>query len=150
MFSYNFIQKPNFKTNKKYIDKIFEKISSIVKKEQTWSLNLVFLDDNSIKNLNNNYRWIDKETDVLSFHYYKNFSNFKKNDIIWEIVFSENKIKSQALEYWLWEEKEFYKLLIHSVLHILGYDHELDKDYEIMKKLEDKVWEEVFNEENKV
>ncbi len=147
MFSYNIVNKPLFNINKKYIDKILFQISNIVKKEQTWSINIVFLDDISIKNLNNNYRWINKSTDVLSFHYYEKFSNFKKSDIIWEIVMSEEKIKSQALEYWLWEEKEFYKLLIHSVLHILGYDHELDEDYKIMQPLEDKIWKEIFKTE---
>ena len=51
--------------------------------------------------------------------------------ITWEIVMCEEKILSQAEEYGLWEEKEFYKLLIHSILHIIGYDHEKDNDYVI-------------------
>jgi probable rRNA maturation factor len=52
----------------------------------------------------------------------------------------------QAKEYGLWEEKEFYKLVIHSTLHILWYDHETDEDYEVMKPLEDKIAKEVFGE----
>ena len=62
------------------------------------------------------------------------------------VIFSENeeKIKSQAKEYWLWEEKEFYKLIIHAILHILWYNHELDNEYEIMQDLEDKIWQELF------
>jgi ssRNA-specific RNase YbeY (16S rRNA maturation enzyme) len=39
------------------------------------------LDAESIKNLNNNYRKINKVTDVLSFHYFDDFSNLKNNDI---------------------------------------------------------------------
>jgi rRNA maturation RNase YbeY len=54
------------------------------------------------------------------------------------------KIKIQALEYKLWEEKEFYKLLIHSILHILWYDHEKDNDYTIMSWFEKIIWQEVF------
>jgi rRNA maturation RNase YbeY len=57
---------------------------------------------------------------------------------------SEDKITTQAKEYWLWEEKEFYKLLIHSILHILWYDHEEDNDYRIMQEKEDLIWSEVF------
>ena len=41
-------------------------------------------------------------------------------------------------------EKEFYKLVIHSVLHIIGFDHEQDAEYEEMKKWEDIIWEELF------
>jgi len=41
----------------------------------------VFLDDDSIKNLNKNYRNIDKTTDVLSFHYFDDFSNLLDDDV---------------------------------------------------------------------
>jgi len=144
MFNYNLLEKPSFTINTKTIDTIFKKISNIVEKKQNWTLNIVFLDPDSIQNLNNNYRWINKTTDVLSFHYYDNFSNLKAEDIAWEIVLSEEKIISQAKEYWLWEEKEFYKLIIHSILHILWYDHEEDNDYKIMSELEKTIWKEVF------
>lgn len=144
MFNYNLTSFPSFNINTKTIDSILENIYKIVSKSQKWSLNIVFLDPNSIQNLNKNYRNIDKTTDVLSFHYFDDFSNLNDDDIAWEIILSEEKIKSQAIEYWLWEEKEFYKLIIHSVLHILWYDHELDNEYKIMQDLEDKIWQEVF------
>lgn len=144
MFKYNLTIIPSFDINIKYIDTIFNISSKIVNKEQKWTLNIVFLDPDSIQNLNKTYRWIDKTTDVLSFHYFDDFSELDNDDIAWEIILSEEKIKSQAIEYWLWEEKEFYKLLIHSILHILWYDHELDNEYRIMQELEDKIWQEVF------
>jgi probable rRNA maturation factor len=144
MFNYNVIQKPSFEYNTESIDNIFKIISKIVQKKQKWILNIVFLDNNSIQNLNKQYRKINKSTDVLSFHYFDDFSLLKDNDLAWEIVLSEEKIISQAKEYWLWTEKEFYKLLIHSILHILWYDHELDNEYKIMQDLENKVWKEVF------
>ncbi len=144
MFKYNILYKPSFQYNTKTIDNIFKIISKIVKKEQNWVLNIVFLDDNSIQKLNKDYRNIDKTTDVLSFHYFDDFKNLKKDDLAWEIILSENKIISQWKEYKLWTEKEFYKLIIHSILHILWYDHETDKDYKIMQNLENKVYKEVF------
>ena len=144
MFSYNIIQEPSFKYETESIDNIFKIISKIVPKTQKWILNIVFLDNNSIQKLNNNYRWIDKSTDVLSFHYFEDFSWLKDDDLAWEIILSEEKIKSQWIEYKLWTEKEFYKLIIHSILHILWYDHELDNEYKIMQELEDKVWKELF------
>lgn len=144
MFKYNLISYPSFEINTKAIDNIFDIISKIVLKEQKWILNIVFLDPLSIQKLNNNYRKIDETTDVLSFHYFDDFSLLNDEDIAWEIILSEEKIKFQAEEYWLWEEKEFYKLIIHSVLHILWYNHELNNEYEIMQVLEDKIWQELF------
>lgn len=144
MFNYNILSTPSFTINEKSIDSIFKSVSNIVSVPQKWTLNIVFLDDDSIQNLNKNYRNIDASTDVLSFHYFDNFSQLQDEDIAWEIILSEKKIKSQAIEYSLWEEKEFYKLIIHSVLHILWFDHELDNDYIIMQGFEDKIWKEVF------
>ena len=86
--------------------------------------------------LNHEYRWIDTTTDVLSFHYSDDFSSLRKTDIAWEMVLSESKISSQSEEYGNTEEEETYKLIIHSFLHILWYDHEDDKEYEDMYLLE--------------
>ncbi len=144
MFSYNLLQKPSFNYKRKSIDNIFKIISKLTPIAQKWILNIVFLDNDSIQKLNNNYRWINKPTDVLSFHYFENFSTLKVDDLAWEIILSEEKIISQWLEYKLWAEKEFYKLIIHSILHILWYDHELDNEYKIMQALEEKVWTELF------
>ena len=141
MFSYNIIIKPSFKIEKKVVDNIFKIISNITKKRQEWTLNIVFLDQKSIKNLNNKYRKKDKVTDVLSFHYFDSFKDLKKEDIAWEIVICEEILISQWKDNLLWSEKEFYRLLIHSILHIIWYDHETDEEYELMQSLEDKVWD---------
>lgn len=144
MFNYNLIDKPDIELNIEIIDTIFKKISNIIDIKHYWTLNIVFVNSESIKNLNNDYRKIDKITDVLSFHYFEDFSELKDDDIAWEIIMCLDKIKIQALEYLLWEEKEFYKLLIHSILHILWYDHEKDNDYTIMSWFEKIIWQEVF------
>ena len=140
MFSYNIVNKPKNKIEKSIIDNIFKNIDNIVSKNQNWVLNIVFLDDNSIKKLNKKYRNIDKETDVLSFYYYDDFSQIQDNEIAWEVILSEEKIKLQAKIYWLGFKWEFYKLLIHSILHILWYDHKDDNEYKIMQDLENKIY----------
>lgn len=150
MFSLKILTLPSFWVDVKIIDEVAKVISKTVKKTQKWTLNLVFVDANSIKNLNNVYRKKNYVTDVLSFHYFDEFSDLKKSDVAGEIVFCEEKIISQGKEYWLWTEKEFYKLLIHSVLHILWYDHEEDGDYETMKEIEKIVWENIFDTNKKL
>ncbi len=144
MFQFNLIEKPKFNTEEKILDSIFKNISNIVPETQNWILNIVFVDENSIQKLNNDYRNKDSVTDVLSFHYYEDFSDLEPEEVAWEIILCETKIYSQWKEYWLGTEYEFYKLIIHSVLHILWYDHELDDEYKIMQDLEDKIWHKVF------
>lgn len=146
MFKYKIINKPkDFKVDKKIVDYIFSQISENIQKSQNWTLNMVFLPDSEIQKLNKQYRWIDSTTDVLSFHYFYDFSDLKQNETAWEIILSESKIRSQSKEFSNTLEKEFYKLIIHSILHVLGYDHEEDTDYENMKKEEEKIVESVFD-----
>lgn len=144
MFNFQIITKPNFKFSEETLNLILEVSQKIISNSQNWILNIVFPWDDYIKELNKNYRWKNSETDVLSFHYFDDFSDLEESDIAWEILLSEKKIIEQAEIYWLWIEKEFYKLVIHSVLHILWYDHEEDDDYKIMKNLEEKIWYEIF------
>jgi probable rRNA maturation factor len=145
MFSLKIVTETTIPYKQKTIDDIARTISKIVSKPQKWTLNIVFVDANSIKDLNNSYRKKDSVTDVLSFHYFDDFSGLQKSDIAGEIVLCEEVLKKQAIEYWLGEEKEFYKLVIHSVLHILGYDHETDEEYEEMKIVEEEVWEGIIS-----
>jgi rRNA maturation RNase YbeY len=52
-----------------------------------------------MQELNKNYRNIDTTTDVLSFHYFEDFSSLKQKEIAGEIILSQNKIISQSKEY---------------------------------------------------
>lgn len=144
MFAINFINNPSFNINEKIVKSITKTISKNVFNQQNGTLNIIFVSPDEIQELNKNYRQKDYVTDVLSFHYFDDFSKLKTKDTAWEIIMCEEKIKSQAIEYKLWEEKEFYKLLIHSILHIIWYDHEEDDDYEIMNKIETSIWKEIF------
>lgn len=144
MFSLQILEKPSFPLTQKVLDDIAQSISDTIDTEQFWVVNLVFLDPQSIQNLNKTYRGKDSVTDVLSFHYHADFGELSEEDLAGEIVFCEERVISQGKEYGLWTEKEFYKLVIHSVIHLLGYDHETEEEYREMQELEDRVWEEVF------
>lgn len=146
MFHYNLVNNPSFEVDKEVLNRISKTVEKIVKKPQSWTLNIVFLNPEEVKILNKKHRGIDKTTDVLSFHYFYDFKKFKEDETVWEIILNEEKIFSQSKEYKITVEKEFFNLVIHSTLHILGYDHEIDEDYKIMYDFECKVWEEVFNE----
>lgn len=93
--------------------------------------------DNEIQELNLKYRSKDMPTDVLSFPMYEFDKNGKiineafiedQPILIGDIVISLERAKKQAIEYGHSVEREIAFLTVHSMLHLFGYDHELDED----------------------
>lgn len=92
-----------------------------------YEVNITFVDDERIKELNNKFRNIDKATDVLSFpmgegedYPINPESGFK---ILGDVVISVERAVLQAEEYDHSLRRELGFLTTHSVLHLLGYDH---------------------------
>jgi probable rRNA maturation factor len=106
---------------------------------QNGTLNIAFLTDSEIQELNKSYRGKDKSTDVLSFHYFDDFTDVSSDEVAGEIILSESHILTQAKEYNHTPRKECEILIIHSILHILGFDHEADEEYEEMWGYEEKL-----------
>lgn len=112
-------------------------------KIKTAELSVVFITPLRIKKLNQTYRHQNHSTDVLSFCYEY---NPKKKKLVGEIIICSSIASSQALEYGHSFNQEIRKLLTHSFLHLLGYDHKKAKDAEKMEKLEKKIVEEKLYE----
>ena len=93
-----------------------------------------FVSDNEMQRLNRMYRGQDKVTDVLSFSYAPNI-RFEKG--LGDIVISHEQAKRQMLDDDL--KLEIADLLIHGILHVLGYDHEKPEDAKEMFSLQDKI-----------
>jgi probable rRNA maturation factor len=137
MFSFVLLNHPDsFPIDESRIARIFEMISFSVDIAQHWILNIAFLSDDEIQALNRDHRGIDSTTDVLSFHYFDDFADIADTETAGEIVLSESRIVSQALEHWHSRNRECDILIIHSILHILGYDHETDEEYDEMWAIE--------------
>lgn len=90
-------------------------------------VSITFTDDKSIHSLNREYRGIDRPTDVLSFPLEPNLKNTHVSGLIMlgDIVISLERATAQAEEYGHSFQRETAFLCIHSMLHLLGYDHEL-------------------------
>ncbi len=114
---------------------IFDMVA-VVPEAQNGILNIAFLTDEEIRVLNRDHRGIDKTTDVLSFHYFEDFSGLGSDEVAGEIILSESRIQEQALEHGHTNQKECEILILHSILHILGYDHETDEEYRDMWEIE--------------
>ncbi|MBQ7173542.1 MAG: rRNA maturation RNase YbeY [Clostridia bacterium] len=93
-------------------------------------VSITFIDDQGIRELNKNFRNIDKATDVLSFPLfdYEGESDEPPVDelvgMLGDVVISLETAKRQAEEYGHSLEEEVAFLTVHSTLHLLGYDHE--------------------------
>ncbi|NLA73768.1 MAG: rRNA maturation RNase YbeY [Clostridiales bacterium] len=90
-------------------------------------ISVVFVDDEGIKKLNREYRNIDESTDVLSFPLTVN-GEFEINQdtgarILGDIVISVETAVRQSKEYGHSLQREIAFLTVHSMLHLLGYDH---------------------------
>ena len=94
-------------------------------------VSVTFTDNNGIQELNRDYRDKDAPTDVLSFPMYDE-DDIPDNGMIvlGDIVISLEKAEEQAKEYGCTAEWEIAFLCVHSVLHLLGYDHETSAEDE--------------------
>ncbi len=103
---------------------------------------VILVDNKKIKQLNRDYRKIDKETDVISFA----FEDYKpviydKIRVLGDIYISLDKAKEQANDYDHSLLRELCFLMIHGFLHLLGYDHINEEDEKIMFKKQKEILE---------
>ena len=97
---------------------LLEKIlNSLTKKD----LELMIVDDEMMREINRVNRGIDKSTDVLSFPLEDFF-----NSPLGSVVINIDRVKSASKEYAHEIDEEIALLFIHGLLHLLGYDHEID------------------------
>ena len=108
----------------KYLEKIINRtLETENVKDSTFSI--VFIDDEYMHELNLKYRGIDRTTDVLSFAFEDNNKICYNIRQLGEIFVSIPKMKLQAKEYGHSEKRELAFLIVHGILHLLGYDHTL-------------------------
>ncbi len=87
-------------------------------------ISVVLTDDHEIRELNRQYRGIDKPTDVLSFSQIEGDYGDIAPTMLGDVVISLDTARRQAAERNLAVEDEIRALLIHGILHLTGYDHE--------------------------
>lgn len=101
----------------------------VLKKEQTaLELTIVFLDPAAAKKLNHSFRKKNYATDVLSF------PGDAAQESLGELVLCPQVLQAQAKEHELSFQEELGYMLIHGVLHLLGFDHE-KTEYQAKKML---------------
>ncbi len=102
--------------------------------------NVIFIDNNKIREINKEYRNIDRETDVISFAL-EDDKSFPKEEyrVLGDIYISIDKAISQSKEYGHSLKRELCFLTTHGLLHLLGYDHMTKEDEKEMFDLQEEI-----------
>ncbi|HNR05461.1 MAG TPA: rRNA maturation RNase YbeY [Bacillota bacterium] len=138
-----------------FVVQVVEKVLAYEQCEEAFEVSISFVNNQEMRKLNKEYRNIDKETDVLSFP----LAEFIEEELntedegaeyieeeiaLGDIVISMEKAAEQSEEYGHSFKRELAFLLVHGMLHLLGYDHDeeasegeiFDKQEEILKNME--------------
>ncbi|MBI5504104.1 MAG: rRNA maturation RNase YbeY [Deltaproteobacteria bacterium] len=100
---------------------------------------VVLVGDERIRELNRQWRGKDQPTDVLSFSLLEGESMAGGSDLLGDIVVSVETLRRQAREGNWSDQEELARLLLHGLLHLLGYDHEREADESVMKAQESRL-----------
>ena len=123
---------------------------ALISKKERVILELSCVSKTKIKALNLKFRKKNKPTDILSFE--SGTENQPKGmRILGELVFCLEVLKKQAKEQKHSNEVEMTILLVHGLLHLLGFDHERSvKDEKKMKQLEEQVLSKIFKDSKSI
>ena len=127
------------------ICKAFPKKYKFLDKKVNFSL--LLSNNKTIKKLNKDFKKNNKSTDILSFPFSKK-TKITKQTYIGDIIISYNfidKPKSQKLKTF---KEKLIKTFIHGFLHLIGFDHIKNKDYKIMLKEEEKIYQSIISKLN--
>ncbi len=142
-----------------YVEKVILAALDYVECPYEAEVNVLFTDDAGIHEMNQEYRGIDRPTDVLSFPMVSyeipgNFDSLEEEQeecfhpetgelLLGDIVLSYDKIKEQAKEYGHTELRELCFLVAHSMLHLAGFDHMEEKEREQMEQMQREILDQL-------
>ena len=131
-----------YKLNERFVSALARDILRIIGKDKAIDLELVFLDDKSIRRYNRMYRSRDRATDVLSFAIDR--SEFGCKTPIGQIIISLDTALGNSRIYATSFAEEITLYIIHGILHLFGYDDERASDSRKMavkqRKILDILW----------
>lgn len=125
-----------------YLNSVIERTLQKEKVENSLC-SIIFVDEKEIQKLNKEYRGIDAVTDVISFALEDNEEVHDSVRMLGDIYICIPRMKEQAKAFLHSEKRELSFLVVHGLLHLLGYDHRNDKEEKEMFGRQ----EEILNEE---
>jgi len=150
-----------------YIEKRLQEVLNVVAKlhdlPDTTEIDVTIVDDEEIHAINRDYRGVDRPTDVISFALDDDLEDSDEPELIGapeehllgDIIISAETAKRQGEEFGHGLEREVLYLGVHSLLHLLGYDHMEPEEKKLMRAKEEEalrvlgIAEENFDERRK-
>jgi|GEM_PF-512718 len=120
--------------NRQFRNDLRELVRCIVAPEiKTIELSYVFMTDNELLEINNNFLGHDYYTDIITFGL-----DVSQNHIVGEVYISKERIKDNAIQYQVSEEDELVRVFSHGILHLMGFKDKSAKEAATMRKEEDR------------
>lgn len=119
------------------IEIVKKSISEVLKEENlddNVQVSISFVGDEEIQELNRDFRGVDSSTDVLSFPMDDEFKI--EETILGDVIINTKRVVEQAEEFGHSNTRELSYLTVHSILHLLGYDHMEEEDKTVMRAKE--------------
>jgi probable rRNA maturation factor len=129
------------KSTEELIEKVIETTLRMEGMTLDYEVSVSFVTNEEIRDLNKQYRNMDRETDVLSFPFDDDFETGTR--ILGDIVLSVEKAMGQAEDFGHSVERELAYLTVHSTLHLIGYDHLSEDDKLEMRQREKAIMKEL-------
>lgn len=121
---------------KEQVDTI-TKLAARAEKKIRGTVEVTIVGDKEIQKLNKQYRGLNKVTDVLSFAWEED--PIVPSSMLGQIYISYPQIKRQAGDFAVTPKNEFVRMLVHGLLHIVGYDHLVKREADVMFALQEKI-----------
>lgn len=120
-----------------FFRRLAEEVLGLEKVDSEVELSIVLVTEDEIRELNAQYRGIDTPTDVLSFP--QSHDDQEGPHLLGDVAISPQVAQEQALKYGHSFEREMTVLLVHGILHLLGFDHENPQDSMRMREREEDI-----------
>lgn len=136
----------SYNLNKRYARDLAAEILKIINKDRLVELELIFLDDKSIRKFNRKYKFEDRATDVLSFKIDR--KDFGQKAFLGEIMISLDTALENSKLYGTGFADEIVLYIIHGVLHLFGYDDGTAVDSRRMDRKQNRILDKLCSCKN--
>ncbi|MFU8786609.1 MAG: rRNA maturation RNase YbeY [Candidatus Izemoplasmataceae bacterium] len=132
----NTINQANSESYELLVERVLKKAYKITKTKRNKTINIIFVSNDKIKELNMTYRNKSSITDVLTFP-----SDIESE--LGDVFIALYVAMDQAKEYGHSIDREIGFLCVHGFLHAIGYDHETESEADVMFALQNKILDKV-------
>ena len=114
--------------------------------EEPYEVSVLFVSRNEIRQINRDYRKIDRATDVISFSYREGKGAEFAGMMLGDLAICPEVVEKHSVTYSTDFKTEMSFVIVHGVLHLLGFDHIKRNDREKMREMENAVMKELFED----